>query len=86
MSLALDRPDGARVVVQRPGEVLFVPAGWWHVVLNVEASTAVSHALTLSRDLPWLLERARREAAAAAEDKTAGEITGSLLCAHSHAV
>lgn len=43
------------MVVQRPGEVLFVPAGWWHVVLNVEASTAVSHALTLSRDLPWLL-------------------------------
>ena len=44
-----------------------MPAGWWHVVLNVETSTAVSHALTLSRDLPRLLERARREAAAEGE-------------------
>ncbi len=29
----------------------FVPAGWWHVVLNVETSVALSHSLSLRRDL-----------------------------------
>ena len=66
-------PDGARVVVQHPGEVLFVPAGWWHVVLNVKTSTAVSHALTLGRDLPrLLLERAELGAGTSAATETSG--------------
>ena len=36
-------------------QVVFVPAGWWHVVLNAADSTALSHSLTLRRDLPAAL-------------------------------
>lgn len=47
-------PDTACVIVQRPGETVFLPAGWWHVVLNVELSCAVSHSLALHRDVERL--------------------------------
>mmetsp|Transcript_584 Transcript_584/g.829 ORF Transcript_584/g.829 Transcript_584/m.829 type:complete len:372 (+) Transcript_584:81-1196(+) len=48
-------PGDARIIVQRPGEVVYLPAGWFHVVLNVEASTAISVSLALRRDLPTVL-------------------------------
>lgn len=41
----------AKVIVQHPKEVVFVPAGWWHVVLNVETSVGLSNSLALRRDL-----------------------------------
>ena len=44
-------PDDARIIVQHPGEVVFLPAGWFHVVLNCQLSTAISVSLTLRRDL-----------------------------------
>jgi len=43
-------PQGTVVVIQQPGETVFVPAGWWHIVLNVEDSTALSSSLALRRD------------------------------------
>jgi histone arginine demethylase JMJD6 len=43
--------DTAKIIVQRPGEVVFLPAGWFHVVLNVETSTAISVSLARRQDL-----------------------------------
>ena len=43
-------PPAARVIVQAQGETVFLPAGWWHVVLNLQSATALSHSLYLRRD------------------------------------
>ena len=44
-------PKEAKLIVQHPGEVVFLPKSWYHVVLNVETSVAISVSLTLRRDL-----------------------------------
>lgn len=43
-------PPTAVVIVQQVGETVFVPAGWFHVVLNCSETTALSHSLALRRD------------------------------------
>lgn len=40
--------------VQRPGEIVFVPSGWWHGVLNLEWSVAVTHNFLHAAALPAL--------------------------------
>ena len=62
-----DLPENTHIIIQHPGEVVFLPAGWFHVVLNVETSTAISVSLTLRKDLPDvmpLLEESDAEFAA----------------------
>lgn len=38
-----------------PGEVLFVPTGWWHLALNVEACVAVTQNYVSAANLPAVL-------------------------------
>jgi histone arginine demethylase JMJD6 len=62
------RGGGMLAHVQRPGETLFVPAGWRHAVLNLDDSVAVTHNLCSAANLPavWRSLRAAAPAAAAA--------------------
>jgi len=49
-------------VIQRAGEVLFVPSGWWHTVLNLEHTIAVTQNFCspANFDAVWLRMRKSR--------------------------
>lgn len=38
-------------MIQNPGEVIYVPSGWWHMVLNIEATLAVTQNFVDSNNL-----------------------------------
>ena len=48
-------------VLQRPGDVVFIPAGWWHLVLNLKVSFAVTQNFVSKENLSLAWKRTLQE-------------------------
>jgi len=47
--------------VQLPGETIFIPAGWWHCVVNLEFSMAITQNLLIPKSLPTTWHQIKKD-------------------------
>merc|ERR1719198_1016248 len=56
-----DQELGMIECVQRPGETIYVPYGWWHCVLNIGFTVAITQNLLAPESLPYAWPKLEEE-------------------------